>query len=79
MGIKKVDSPIALIFGIYVKFLDLLFFNLLKKSTIVSLTLALPLSTIFLLLALNAFKANFSDNPIIFNIEVNNTVILLKL
>ena len=76
--IKKINFFIALIFGIYVKFIDLSFFNLLDEFTTVLLALLLLLLTISLLLVLNIFKANFSNNPIIFNIKISSIAILLK-
>ena len=75
---KKIDSLIALILNIYIKFLNLLFFNLLNKFIFVSLALLSTLIT-SLLLALNTFKTNFSDDLIIFDIKINCTAILLKL
>ena len=71
--VKKVVSLIALLFGIYINFLDLLF---LDKFTIVLLALPLILK-ILLLSALNAYRAKF-DNLVTFNNKVNNAVILLK-
>ena len=62
------------IFGIYVKFLDLLF---LDKFTTVSLILLLLLLTTSLLLALNAFKVKF-DNFVVFNKKISNIAILFK-
>ena len=61
-------SFIALIFSICVKFSD--------KFITILLTL-LSTSTIFLSLALNAFKAKF-DNQVVFNSKINNATILLK-
>ena len=75
LGVRIIDSFIALIFGTYIRFLDLLFLN---KLTIVLLAL-LPLSPItLLLLALNIFRANFSNDLIIFNKKINSATILLK-
>ena len=75
LEIKKVNSSIILIFGIYVKFLDLLF---LDKFKTVLLALLLPWSTTLLLLALNAFGDNFLDDLVIFNKKINSITILLK-
>ena len=74
MGIRKIDSLIALIFGTRIDFLDLCF---LDKFTIVLLAFLLILTTL-LLLVLNAIRAKF-DNQITFNSKVNGTIILLKL
>ena len=74
LEVRKLDSLIAPIFGIHVKFLDLLF---LDEFTIVLLAL-LPTSTISLSLALNVFGANSSDDPVVFNREVSSAAILLK-
>ena len=72
------DFFVALIFDIYIKFLDLLLFNLLdlnKFTTILSKLLSL---TTLLLLALNVFKANFLNNFFVFYIEISNAAILLR-
>ena len=74
LEIRKIDFFVTLIFGIYIKFLDLLF---LDKFTTVSLTLLLSLLTTLLLLILNTFKAKF-DNPVIFNKKISVVAILLK-
>ena len=74
LGIKKIDFSIALIFDIYVKFLDLLF---LDKFTTILLALLLS-SKILSSLIWNAFGTNFLDGLFVFNIEINNTAILLK-
>ena len=71
---RKVGCFVALIFGIYVKFLDLLFLN---KFTIISLTLLSPLQTILLLSPLNTFETN-SDYQSVFNKKIGNITILLK-
>ena len=76
--IKKIEFFVVPIFSIYVKFLGLSFFDLLDKFTTVLLILLPSLLTISLLSALNVFKANFSDNLVLFNIKVNSIVILLK-
>ena len=73
LKIQKIDSFVALIFGIFVKFLDLLF---LAKFKTILLVLQLTLST-SLLSVLNVFKIKF-DNPIVFNNKVNSAAILLK-
>ena len=74
LEVRKVNFLIAPIFGIHIKFRDLLFLN---EFTIVLLSL-LPLrSTTLLLLILNTFSIKF-DNLVVFNIEITNTVILLK-
>ena len=75
--VRKLDFLVAPIFGICVHFLDFLFLNL-DESTTISLALPLPPPTTLLLPALNALKANFLDNLIVFNIEVSSTAILLK-
>ena len=77
LEVKKIGFSIALIFGICIKFLDLLF---LDKFTIVLLTLLLllPLTTL-LSLSLNIFKANSLDNLDIFNKKTSGAAILLKL
>ena len=54
LRIKKVDFFIVSIFDKRIKFLDLLFFNLLNKLTNISLVLLLSPSIILLLLVLNA-------------------------
>ena len=72
--VKKIDFPIALIFDIYVEFLDLLFFD---KFMTISLALALLLPTNLLLSALNVFEIKF-DDLIVFNREINSIAILLK-
>ena len=63
LEVKKIDFFVALIFGTYVKSLDLLFLN---KFTIILLALLSPPLTTLLSTALNAFDAN-SDNLIVFN------------
>ena len=76
LGVKKLSSPIAPIFGTRIKFLD---FSFLDKFTTVPLIL-LPLPPITSLsLALNAFEAYTSDDLVVFNKEVSSAAILLKL
>ena len=75
----KIGFFIVPIFSICIKFLDLLFFDLFNKFTTVLLALLLSPLTILLLLALNAFGANFSYNWVIFDIEISSIAILLKL
>ena len=73
------DFSIAPIFSTYIKFLDLLFFNLLKLDKFIIILLALPLSFITLFLStLNVFKANFLNNLVVFNYKINNIAIFLK-
>ena len=72
--IRKLSFPVALIFGIHVDFLDLLF---LAKFTTVILVLTPPLPTTLLLSVFNAFKAKF-DNLVVFNKKINNAAIMLK-
>ena len=74
LGVRKVDFFVALIFGIYVKFLDFLF---LDKFTTVLLAFLPPLSTTLFLSAQNTFKAN-SDNSVVFNRKISYATILLK-
>lgn len=64
---------------IYVKFLDFLFFDLNKSTTILSALLLLILLTILLSLALNTFKANTLGNLVVLKIKVSDMTILLKL
>ena len=73
LGIIKLDSLIALIFGIYVKFLDFLF--LVEFMTI--LLALLSTSTILLSLAINTFNLKFG-NLIVFNKDISSAAILLK-
>ena len=73
LGVRKLGSLVALIFGILIKFLDFSFFDKFKT---VLLTLLQTLTT-SLLLALNAFGAKF-DNPVAFCNKVSNAAILLK-
>ena len=56
--IRKICSPIASIFAICIKFLDLLFLN---KFTTILLALLPPLLIISLSLALNAFRIVFDN------------------
>ena len=76
LEVRKLGSPIASIFGICIKFLDLLF---LDEFTTVLLVLPPPPLTTSLLSALNIFKANFLHNPVVFNREARGAAILLKL
>ena len=74
LGIRKLGFFVAPIFGIHVDFLDFLF---LDKFITVLLALS-PLSpTTSLSSALNAFGAKL-NNPVIFNREVDDVAILLK-
>ena len=75
--IKKIDFVVAPIFGIHNKFLDLLFFKLLNKFKIVLLAI-LQILTTLLLLVLNTFGINSFYKLVFFNINVSNTIILLK-
>ena len=74
LGVRKLDSPVASIFGTRVKFLDLLFLN--KFTTI--LLARLPTPTTLLLLALNVFRPDSLDDLVVFNKEVSDAAILLK-
>ena len=74
LEVKKLDSSIALIFGIRIKFLD---FLVLNKFTTVLLAIPLLPLTILLLLPFSVFESKFGD-LVLFNREVNNTAILLK-
>ena len=76
LRVRKLSSLVALIFGIYIKFRDLSFLDLLNKFTTILLAL-LSTSTILLSLALNVFKAK-SDNLIVFNNKVSRVAIPLK-
>ena len=71
----KVGSFIALIFGICVKFLDLLFWD---EFTTILLALLLLLLIISLSSDLNIFKANSLDDSIVFNKKISGIAILLK-
>ena len=71
--VRKVSFFIVLIFGIYIKFLDLLF---LDKFMFILLALPSTLTTL-LLLALNAFKAK-SNNLVAFKSKINSARIQLK-
>ena len=70
LRVKKIGSLIAPIFGTNIKFLD-------EFIIILLILLSPPLITL-LSLGLNAFKAHFSKDSIIFNKKVNNVLILLK-
>ena len=67
LGVKKIDLLVALIFIIYVKFLN--------KFIIVLLVLPPLLLTTLFSLALNAFGANPLDNLVVFNREVSSVAI----
>lgn len=57
-----------------------MFLNFLNLDKIlIVLSNLLSFLTILLLLKLNIFKANILDNLVIFNIKINDIVILLKL
>lgn len=62
-------------------FFDFLLYNNLNldKFLTILLTLLLLLQITILLLVLNIFKANFLNNLIVFNIELNHVAILLNL
>ena len=77
---RKIDFPIARIFCARVKFSDFLFFDFLDldKFLTVSLVLLPPSQITLFSSVLNTFKANISDNLVVFNIEVNDAAILLK-
>ena len=72
--VRKINFPIALIFGTHIKFLDLLFIDIL---TIVLLALLLLSPTTLLSLAINSFGAKF-NNLINFNNAISSVAILLK-
>lgn len=77
LELRNIDFFIILI---YIKFLNLLFFNFLdlgKFLTILSTLSPFISSTILLLSAFNVFRV-YSDNSVFFNIKVNSTVILKK-
>ena len=62
------------------KFLDLLFFDLLKLNKFTTILLGiLPLLIILLLSVFNTFRADFPNNLIIFSIEISKVAILSKL
>ena len=77
---RKIGFFIVLIFDIYIKYLHLLFFNLLDldKFIIISSTLSTLLTTL-LLLAKNVFKTNSANDLVFFNIKIRCKAILLKL
>ena len=77
-GVRKVVSPIAQISKKRVKISDLSFFDFLDLDEFLTVSLALPSTPTTLLLSiLYAFGAK-SDDPVVFNMEVSNTAILLK-
>lgn len=77
-SIRKIDFFVVPIINIYIKFLDLFFFKFLNLDKFLTILLVLPpLLTILLLLTLNNLGIE-SNNPVIFNIEVNGTIILLN-
>ena len=80
LRVKKICFFIAIIFDLYINFLDLLFFDLLDLDKFITVLLAFLLlfPTILLLLALNVFKAEFLYDLIVFNIEISSITILLK-
>lgn len=64
---------------IRVKFSKFFFFDFLDLNIFLTILLAFLLlkpSTTLLLSALNTFEANIPDDPIVFNIKVNNIAIL---
>lgn len=66
---------------IYVKFLDILFFDILDLNKFLTVLLAFLSSIsskILLSSILNIFEINNFDNSVIFNIKIINTAILLK-
>ena len=69
-GVRKLGSPVAPIFSIYVDFPN--------ESLIVSLALPPLALTTSLLSALNIFGADSLDDPVVFNMEISGTAILLK-
>lgn len=79
LEVSKVSFLITLIFDIYIKFSNLLFFDFLNldKFLIVLSTLLLLFLTILLSPTLGACRVK-SDNLVVFNIEINNIAILLK-
>ena len=70
LGVRKLGSLVAPIFGTRVDFLD--------EFLTVSLALSPPPPTTLSSSALNVFEANSLDDPIVFNIEVSCAGILLK-
>ena len=68
-GVIKIDSSVALIFDIHIKFLD--------KFITVLLTLPVSLTTL-LFFVLNIFRANSLDNLVVFKKEISGVAILLK-
>lgn len=75
-GVKNIGFPVAPIsFCIHRSSRLLVFYYFWTLDDFLTVFLALlssTLLTILLLLVLNAFRANISDNLIIFNIEVSN-------
>lgn len=76
--VRNINSFVVSILKKYVKLLDLLFFNFLNLDKFLNVISVLLLLTISLLLALTVFEIKL-DNSIVFNIEVSNVAILLKL
>ena len=74
LEVRKLGSPVALIFGIRIEFPDLLF---LDKFMTVSLALLLSPPTISLLSILNVFEAKF-NNLVVFNKEISGAATLPK-
>ena len=62
----------------YVEILNFIFFDFLDKFLTILLTLLLLLTTL-LVLATKIFRVKLLDNLIVFNIQVGNILILLKL
>ena len=74
LGVRKLGSSIAPIFGTRVEFLD---FSFLDKFTTVLLVLP-STPTTSLSSALNAFRADSLDDLVVFNRKVSGVAILLK-
>lgn len=75
---RKVDFYIALI---HIKFLNFLFIDFLNLDNFLTVLLVLSpilFSLTSLLLVLNSFENNFSNNLIVINIQISNITILLK-
>ena len=70
LGVRKLSSSVAPIFGICINFPD--------KLMTVSLALLQPLPTTSLLLALNAFGGNSLGDSVVLNGEISGAAILLK-
>lgn len=78
-GVRNVGSAVALMF-VHVGISNFVFFNFLdlnKFWIILSVLLPAP-HQLYCHLALKIFKAKFSNNLVVFDIEVNNVAILLK-